>query len=89
MPPERFLVSKGRAVWQAVDMEEVRNLLRAALLVVVEIYPTLGRLLLSHPIVQEHASEFELPTVFLSPLHPGKLQELTNMFDSGRGLKRR
>ncbi|MDZ7270425.1 MAG: hypothetical protein ONB17_02310 [candidate division KSB1 bacterium] len=80
LPPERFLVGKGRVVWQAVDMEEVREILATASLVVTEIYPTLGRLLLSHPAVLEHAREFEVRTVLLSPLCPEELQALRRAF---------
>ncbi len=80
LPQERFLVGKGRVVWQAVDMEEVRGMLATASLVAVEIFPTLGRLLLSHPVVREHAGEFEPRTVFLSPLDQEELEGLARRF---------
>lgn len=68
LPAERFLVGKRRVVWQAIDLIEVRQVLQAEPLVIVEIYPTLGREVMSHPAVQGLLGDFEVRTVFLSPL---------------------
>ncbi|MCR4438305.1 MAG: hypothetical protein QHJ34_04590 [bacterium] len=84
LPAGRFLVGKGRVVWQAFDLFEVQQVLRAKPLVVVEIYPTLGRKLMSHPAVQGLLGEFEVRTVFLSPLHQDELDALAAGFPSHR-----
>jgi guanylate kinase len=82
LPPERFLVAKGRVVWQAIDLEEARRVLESSSLVIVEIYPTLGKMLMSHPRVRDFMQGFELRTVFLSPLHPEELDSLARSFPS-------
>ncbi|MBC7188115.1 MAG: hypothetical protein H5U38_13905 [Calditrichaeota bacterium] len=82
LPAERFLVGKGRVVWQAIDLVEVRQVLQAKPLVIVEIYPTLGRELMSHSAVQGLLGDFEVRTVFLSPLHEDELDALAEGFPS-------
>lgn len=81
-PEERYLVAKGRVVWQAIDLEETRKVLETSSLVIVEIHPTLAKLLVSHPRMRGPLKGFEIRTVFLSPLYPGELDQLSRSFPS-------
>jgi len=78
--PERYIVGKTRTVWQAIDLEEIRRMFTHHDLIIFEIYPTLGKLFLSHPLIEQLAADFEVRTVFMSPVAEEEILALqTNM----------
>jgi guanylate kinase len=66
-PPDRYIVGQTRAIWQAIDLLEIQKLFTNHDLIIFEIYPTLGKLFLNHPLVKKTSAEFEIITVFISP----------------------
>ncbi len=68
LPATRYLVGQARVIWQAVDLQQIAVLFEKESLIVLEIYPTLGRLFLDHPAVQQASAAFRLRTVFLCPV---------------------
>jgi guanylate kinase len=68
LPAERYVVGQARVVWQAVDMQQIAGLFEKESCIVLEIYPTLGRLFLDHPAVQKWSATFRLRTIFLCPV---------------------
>lgn len=68
LPATRYLVGQVRVIWQAVDLQQIAVLFEKESLIVLEIYPTLGRLFLDHPAVQQASAAFRLRTVFLCPV---------------------
>ncbi len=79
-PPERYIVGKTRTVWQAIDLEEIRRIFTHHDLIIFEIYPTLGKLFLSHPLIEQLAADFKVRTVFMSPVADEEILALqTNM----------
>ncbi len=74
LPVDRFIVGQARVVWQAVDMQEIAALFEKESCIVMEIYPTLGRLFLDHPAVQKWSEFFRLRTVFLCPASEEEIQ---------------
>jgi len=78
--PERYIVGKTRTVWQAIDLEEIRRMFTHHDLIIFEIYPTLGKLFLSHPLIEQLVADFEVRTVFMSPVAEEEILALqTNM----------
>jgi len=76
LPADRYLVGRARTIWQAVDLQQIVELFTRESLIVLEIYPTLGKLLLDHPMVQKHSASFRLRTVFLSPALAEEIQAI-------------
>ncbi len=66
-PPDRYIVSQARTIWQAIDLQEIQKLFANNDLIIFEIYPTLGKLFLNHPLVKKTSTEFDIITVFISP----------------------
>jgi guanylate kinase len=73
-PPDRFIVARTRTVWQGIDLEETEHLFTRHDLIITEVYPTLGTLFLEHPRVQKMSAEFEVQTVFISPVTEEEIQ---------------
>jgi len=73
MPPDRFLVGKVRATWQAVDMLEVAGLLENNRRVVFELYYELAARLMAHPAVVGRLGDFSVRTVFIAPVSDDEL----------------
>jgi guanylate kinase len=67
LPTNRFIIGRARSVLQAVDLQQIAQLFERETLIVIEIYPTIGRLFLDHPAVQRWSADFRLRTVFISP----------------------
>lgn len=76
LPPDRFIVGRARSVLQAVDLQQVAELFEREALIVIEIYPTIGRLFLDHPSVQRWSADFRLRTVFISPVEEEEIQAM-------------
>lgn len=80
LPPERYITGKTRTVWQAIDLEEIRRIFSRHNLIIFEIYPTLGKLFLSHPLIEQSAADFKVRTVFIRPVTDEEILDLqTNM----------
>ena len=75
-PPERFIAGQIRKIWQAVDLMEMQGLFAHSSLIIVEIYPTLGKLFPDHPLVQQLTVDFEVYTVFMSPASEEEIHAL-------------
>lgn len=67
LPQDRYIVGQTRTIWQAIDLQEIQNMFANNDLIIFEIYPTLGKLFLNHPLVKKTSAEFETVTVFISP----------------------
>lgn len=65
---DRFIVSKARHVWQGIDMEEIGAVMSKGRPVVMELYPTLATQFLNSPLVVSRKEDYEIRTVFLSPI---------------------
>ena len=74
LPPDRFIIGRARSVLQAVDLQQIAELFERETRIVLEIYPTIGRLFLDHPSVQRWSADFRLRTVFISPLTEEEIQ---------------
>lgn len=75
-PPERFIVGQIRKIWQALDLTEMQGLFAHSGLIIVEIYPTLGRLFREHPLIRQLTYDFEVYTVFISPASEDEIHAL-------------
>jgi guanylate kinase len=71
---DRFIIGRARSVLQAVDLQQIAELFAQQALIVIEIYPTIGRLFLDHPAVQRWSADFRLRTVFISPADEQEIQ---------------
>ncbi|HET6459406.1 MAG TPA: hypothetical protein VFG29_01335 [Syntrophales bacterium] len=75
-PRERFIVGQVRNIWQAVDLIQMQGLFVDSNLIIVEIYPTLGKLLLHHPLITQLTAGFEVYTVFINPASEDEIHAL-------------
>ena len=75
-PSDRYIVGQTRTIWQAIDLQEIKNLFSNNNLIIFEIYPTLGKLFLNHPLVKTISSEFDVITVFISPATEDEIMAL-------------
>ena len=75
-PRERFIVGKIRKIWQAIDLMEMQGLFVHSSLIIVEIYPTLGKLFRDHPLIRQLTADFEVYTVFISPASEDEIHAL-------------
>lgn len=66
-PPDRYIIGQTRTVWQAIDIDQMREIFARHDLIIFEIYPTLGKLFQDHPLIRQLSAEFEVRTVFISP----------------------
>ncbi len=73
LPKDKYIISPVRHLWQAIALEDVKNVFKSHNLIVVEIYPTLARLFQDNPLVKQLAAEFEVCTVFLQPISEGEI----------------
>ena len=73
---ERFIVGQIRRIWQAIDLMEMQGLFVHSSLIIVEIYPTLGKLFRDHPLIRQLAADFEVHTVFISPASEDEIHAL-------------
>ncbi len=76
LPAEQFVIGKARTVWQALDLREVQTLFAENDLLVLEVYPTIARQFLEHPLMQKNRDQFRLTTVFISPLYDEEIIQL-------------
>jgi len=74
--PERFIVGQIRKIWQAIDLMEIQGLFAQSSLIIVEIYPTLGKLFRGHPLIRQLSADFEVYTVFFSPASEDEIRAL-------------
>jgi len=77
-PPDRYVVGQTRTIWQAIDLLEIQKLFANHDLIIFEIYPTLGKLFLNHPLVKKTSAEFEIIAVFISPATEDEFLALQN-----------
>jgi hypothetical protein len=75
-PHERFIVGQIRKIWQAIDLMEMQGLFVHSSLIIVEIYPTLGKLFRDHPLIRQLTADFEVYTVFISPASEDEIHAL-------------
>jgi guanylate kinase len=76
LPLERFIVGQVRTIWQAIDLMEMQGLFVHSSLIIVEIYPTFGKLFRDHPLIQQLAADFEVYSVFISPASHDEIHTL-------------
>jgi len=76
LPLERFIVGQVRTIWQAIDLMEMQGLFVHSSLIIVEIYPTFGKLFRDHPLIQQLAADFEVYSVFISPASHDEIHAL-------------
>jgi guanylate kinase len=75
-PPERYIIGQIRKIWQAIDLMEMQVLFTHSSLIIVEIYPTLGKLFRDHPLIRQLTADFEVYTVFISPASEDEIHAL-------------
>ncbi len=75
-PPERFIISQIRKIWQAIDLMEMQGLFVHSSLIILEIYPTFGKLFRDHPLIRQLTADFEVCTVFISPASEDEIHAL-------------
>jgi guanylate kinase len=75
-PRERFIVGQIRKIWQAIDLTEMQGLFAYSSLIIVEIYPTLGKLFRDHPLIRQLTADYEVYTVFISPASEDEIHAL-------------
>ena len=68
LPENRYIVAKTRSAWQAVDIENVRQVFSTEDVIIFEIYPTFGVLFLNHQVIKKYIQQFSVRTVFIAPL---------------------
>lgn len=78
LPANRFIVGPVRHLWQAIDLLEVQQLFEKHKVIVLEIYPTLGRLFMACPRIQELSAMFHVRTVFLAPVSDAEIAAVQN-----------
>jgi len=74
--PDRYIVGKTRTVLQAIDLEEMQRIFTRHDLIILEIYPTLGKIFQDHPLIQQLSADFEVRTVFISPATEDEIHAL-------------
>ena len=75
-PPERFIIGQIRKIWQAIDLMEMQALFTDSSLIILEIYPTFGKLFRDHPLIRQLTADFEVYTVFISPASEDEIHAL-------------
>jgi guanylate kinase len=65
-----------RKIWQAIDLMEMQVLFTNGSLIILEIYPTLGKLFQGHPLIRQLTADFEVCTVFISPASVDEMHAL-------------
>jgi guanylate kinase len=76
LPREHFIVGQVRKIWQAIDLMEMQRLFLRSSLIIVEIYPTLGKLFRDHPLIQQLTADFDVYSVFISPASEEEIHAL-------------
>jgi guanylate kinase len=66
-PLDRYIIGQTRTVWQAIDIDQMREIFTRHDLIIFEIYPTLGKLFQDHLLIQQLSADFYVRTVFISP----------------------
>ncbi|MGZ6236089.1 MAG: hypothetical protein ACXWMJ_02060 [Syntrophales bacterium] len=75
-PRERYIIGQIRKIWQAIDLREMQELFTQSSLIILEIYPTLGKLFRDHHLMQQLTADFEICTVFISPASEDEMHAL-------------
>jgi guanylate kinase len=75
-PSERYIIGQIRKIWQAIDIMEMQALFTSSSLIILEIYPTFGRLFRGHPLIRQLTSDFEVSAVFISPASEDEMHAL-------------
>jgi len=75
-PPDRYIIGQTRTVWQAIDIDQMREIFARHDLIIFEIYPTLGKLFQDHHLIRQLSAEFEVRTVFISPAAEDEIASL-------------
>ncbi|MEN6319934.1 MAG: hypothetical protein ABFD82_14415 [Syntrophaceae bacterium] len=75
-PPDRYIIGQTRTVWQAIDIDQMREIFARHDLIIFEIYPTLEKLFQDHPLIRQSSAEFEVRTVFISPATEDEIASL-------------
>jgi guanylate kinase len=74
LDPRRFIVGDVRSDVQAIDMEQVRELLAEQDLILAEVFHTLGRGLMQWATARQ-APDFEVRSVFMLPLSDDEVRD--------------
>jgi len=75
-PRERYIIGQVRKIWQAIDLREMHELFTSSSLIILEIYPTLGKMFRDHPLMRQLTADFEVCTVFISPASEDEMHAL-------------
>ncbi|MGO9139504.1 MAG: hypothetical protein ACLP9S_08790 [Syntrophales bacterium] len=75
-PSERYIIGQIRKIWQAIDLREMKELFTNSSLIILEIYPTFGKLFRDHTLMQQFTADFDVCTVFISPASEDEIHAL-------------
>lgn len=75
LPRERFVVAKTRHIWQAVDLDELEELLRGYDWVIYDVHPVLAAALREHPRLKDR-DRVQIVRIFLQPASLAEIEEL-------------
>ncbi|MDZ7347058.1 MAG: hypothetical protein ONA69_09740, partial [candidate division KSB1 bacterium] len=75
LPYERFVVAKTRHIWQAVDLDELGELLHQYDCLIYDVHPVLAAALREHPRLKGR-DELQIVRVFLQPATLEEIEEL-------------
>ncbi|MDZ7372063.1 MAG: hypothetical protein ONB12_12960 [candidate division KSB1 bacterium] len=75
LPRERFVVAKTRHIWQAVDLDELEELLRRYDWVIYDVHPVLAAALREHPRLKDRRG-VQIVRVFIQPASLAEIEEL-------------
>jgi len=82
LAPERYVIGKARNMLQAVDTEQLFQLLGQNDLVIFDIHPKVVKKLLRHPRIEEHQQDMNLVTVFMQPASDKEILDVRNLMDN-------
>ncbi len=82
LPPERYAIAKARNMWQAVDTEQLCQLLEQNDLVIFDIYPKVAKILLQHPRIKERQQPITWVTVFMQPVSDKEILDVRDLMDN-------
>jgi guanylate kinase len=74
--PDRYIIGQTRTVWQAIDIDQMREIFTRHNFIIFEIYPTLGKLFQDHPLIRQLSADFDVRTVFISPAAEDEIASL-------------
>ena len=76
LPSQKYIIEKVRQVWQAIDIEEIADLVQTNSLLILEIYPTLAKKFSQNNIMQKYLHNFSITTIFISPFIKEEISQI-------------